>query len=66
MHDSNGTGVHSLILDMKIKREEANKAHNNNNIEPDIENDSYDEFDDDYNDDEDNDEKKPFVTTIHI
>lgn len=62
MLDSNGTGVHSLIVDMKtkIKKEEAKEAHNNNNIDPDNENDSYDEFDDDFNEDEDND--KSFVT----
>lgn len=64
MLDSNGSGVHSLIVDMKtkIKKEEAKEAHhNNNNIDPDNENDSYDEFDDDYNEDEDNNDK-PFVT----
>lgn len=64
MLDSNGTGVHSLIVDMKTKikkEQEAKEAHNNNNIiDPDNENDSYDEFDDDFNEDEDN--EKPFVT----
>lgn len=60
MLDSNGTGVHSLIVDMKKKQEA--KVHNNNNIDPENDNDSYDEFDDDYNEDEDNDEGNHIVT----